>query len=254
MSKSKYNGVDPTAIVAQYGADTARVFTLFKAPPQAVLVWDDDSIQGVHRWLHRVWTLVEAHADAVDQDGRGAESPADHEIARATNLTIMSVTRAFDDTHSFNTAVSDLMKLSNTLKDTATTSPATTHAMRALLVLLSPAAPHFAAELWQRLEGLPAGDPMWFPHRPIHEQQWPKADESKLHASLVDLPIQINGKFRGAVSVPTEALDGPEAELRALVMESELGQKWIPNADRVAKVILPKSKKMIGFLLKKQDS
>lgn len=254
MSKSKYNGVDPTAIVAQYGADTARVFTLFKAPPQAVLVWDDDSIQGVHRWLHRVWTLVEAHADAVDQDGRGAESPADHKIARATNLTIMSVTRAFDDTHSFNTAVSDLMKLSNTLKDTATTSPATTHAMRALLVLLSPAAPHFAAELWQRLEGLPAGDPTWFPNRPIHEQQWPKADESKLHASLVDLPIQINGKFRGAVSVPTEALDGPEAELRALVMESELGQKWIPNADRVAKVILPKSKKMIGFLLKKQDS
>lgn len=237
FSLSRYNGVDPAQTVREHGADAARVFVLFKAPPSAVLDWDSNAIHGVERWLHRVWALVHEHADALrgghsdvsssssslsssDQsatapiastmiESQGNLTDEDHgssddapdstttapattaaDIARAAHAAVQSVTRALDETHSFNTAVSDLMKLSNTLKPHASRTDAT-WAIRALVVMLAPAAPHIAAELWHEMRDLPGGGIGWQPHLPVFEQRWPDVDENALRANTVDFPVQV---------------------------------------------------------------
>jgi leucyl-tRNA synthetase len=216
MSKSKYNGVDPAQTVKEHGADAARVFVLFKAPPSAVLDWDSNAIHGVERWLHRVWALVHEHADAQRARGDGSTPRHPHEseaktddetatslppssssscsdaadISRAAHAAVRSVTRALGETHSFNTAVSDLMKLSNALKPHAASADAA-WAVRALVVMLSPAAPHIAAELWHEMRDLPAGGAGWNPDLPVFEQQWPEVDEDALRTDTIELPVQV---------------------------------------------------------------
>lgn len=265
MSKSKYNGIDPGEIVEQYGADTARVFMLFKAPPDAVLEWDSNAINGVHRWLGRVWNTVHDGATAwehAQQSGSGGKKAGsirdevgDEEVVRATHAAISSVTAALGDKHSFNTAVSDLMKLTNTLRATPAEHRGTEayiDAIRTLLVMLAPAAPHITSELWTRLASLPAAADKWDPEANILVQRWPEADLSLLEQSEVEVAVQIGGKFRGSLTVPAAVMDEADpAVLAEIVAASALGQKWMPSDLKdIVRTIIPGNKKMVGFVLK----
>ena len=275
MSKSKHNGVDPGQIVEQYGADTARVFVLFKAPPDAVLEWDSNAINGVHRWLGRVWSTVhdavdawkEAELDAKDGVG-GAGAPADGdggaaaaaaaEVEHATHAAIVSITAALGDKHSFNTAVSDLMKLTNALRAVPAEHRATreyVEGVRALLVMLAPAAPHIASELWSKLASLPAAaEQGWKREADVLVQRWPTADVTILEQSEMEVAIQIGGKFRGSLMVPSSVMDEADPEVLVnMVAETALGQKWLPeDTSLIVRTIIPQNKKMVGFVLAKK--
>lgn len=270
MSKSKHNGVDPTDIVARYGADTARVFMLFKAPPDAVLEWDANAINGVHRWLGRVWSTVHGAAEAWDE-AKGGSAAADastdaagfaSDVELATHTAIASITVALGEKHSFNTAISDLMKLTNALRAIPPhhrATPQYLEGVRVLLVMLAPSAPHIASELWSTLSHLPAAEDgsaahqPWDLHADVLAQRWPVADLAVLEQSEVEVAVQIGGKFRGSVMLPSSVMeDADPAVLAEIVAGTALGQKWLPLEDmsQIVRTIVPSNKKMVGFVLK----
>jgi leucyl-tRNA synthetase len=202
MSKSKGNVVDPDQLVATYGADTARLFMLFAAPPEKDLEWSDEGVEGVHRFLGRVWRLVAAWMETP-----GASSPAHAESAdavdrvrRAQHRTIHRVTEDIEDHYHFNTAVAALMECVNALSEfrpdgSPALRAAMTDALRTLAVLLAPFAPHLAEQLWAELGQQPS----------VAQQPWPTADPAWLVESHVTVPVQINGKLRATIVVEAAA-------------------------------------------------
>ncbi|MBI3620630.1 MAG: leucine--tRNA ligase [Nitrospirae bacterium] len=223
MSKSKGNVVDPNVLIEKYGADTARLFSLFAAPPEKDLEWDDQAVEGASRFLHRVWRLVTDQTGRVQTAGAPPDperaSPRVQTLQRATHQTIQRVTADLDKSFQFNTAIAALMEFYNTIAQWQASTPdgaqapagdaddraALAEALRALLVLLSPFAPHLTEELWQRL-GHTAS---------IFAERWPVADPRWLKDELVTIVLQINGKLRSQLQVPPE-LDEREIETRAL--------------------------------------
>jgi leucyl-tRNA synthetase (EC 6.1.1.4) len=125
MSKSKYNGVDPEEVLAKYGADTARMFILFKAPPEKDLEWDDADVEGQFRFLQRVWRLVQSYRErSLPTHATHAElTTADRHLRRVIHQTIQAVTADTTEAYQFNTAIASLMKLTNELSDTQATTP-----------------------------------------------------------------------------------------------------------------------------------
>ena len=213
MSKSRGNTVDPDDLVARYGADTVRLFLMFMGPWDQGGPWSPTGIGGVHRFLNRVWTL------AIDEHGRepgdpdsgslpAGESEADAQAAirAAAHRTLRDVTADYEAFH-FNTMIAKLMELSNTLfryRGTVVAgTPAWDEAIRLLLLMLAPAAPHITEELWsRRLEA--AGQP-WVS---IHAQTWPEVDPTAVVESTREIPVQVNGKLRDKVVVPADASAG----------------------------------------------
>jgi len=259
MSKSKYNGVDPAVVINRYGADTARMFILFKAPPEKDLEWDDADVEGQFRFLQRIWRLVEGAlgrglslADwsaAPGQEGSdrrtsgstlpGAPghlrfaavedcSPAERDLRRAVHTAITAISEDLDGDYQFNTAVSELMKLSNAMGDhlEAAADPVAAEALANLLILLAPFAPHLAEELWQKLSG--AGS--------IHRQRWPVADPAALVRDTIPLVIQIKGKVRGNLEVPADA---DKATLEKLALESEVALRWLEGKAPSRVIVVP---------------
>ncbi|MCM2263717.1 MAG: leucine--tRNA ligase [Desulfuromonadales bacterium] len=201
MSKSKKNVIDPDGLIARYGADTARLFTLFAAPPEKGLEWNDQGVEGSSRFLHRVWRLVGEHLAAVR--GAGAVDPGTldesaRDLRRQVHRTIRKVTDDIDGRFQFNTAIAAIMELINGISgwpDKNRHPAVLREALETVVRLLGPFVPHIAEELWRELghgDGLEA-------------HGWPECDEAALAASSVLIVIQVNGKVRGKVTVPVDA-------------------------------------------------
>jgi len=232
MSKSKYNGVDPAAVIDRYGADTARMFILFKAPPEKDLEWDDADVEGQFRFLQRLWRLVESAAKTVDTM-EPLERPdhlceADSSVRRALHLAIEAISEDFSDEIQLNTAISELMKLSNaiTAAGVELSTPVLQEALSGLIRLLAPFAPHLAEEFWKRLGGCGS----------VHHQNWPIVDQSALVQDSVELVIQVKGKVRGKLQVPAKADNN---ELKKLALASDVAQKWLDGAEPRRVIVVP---------------
>jgi len=205
MSKSKGNGVVPDDIVEHYGADTGRVYELFLGPPDQDAEWNDRGVDGVARFLHRVWRLIVGEDDEVIA-GIGPVSAED--LSRKRHETIEKVTRDVEAFH-FNTAMSALMELSNAMQDYLQAGGQRNEAWdsvcRDMTRLLGPFAPHLAEELWQRQggEGL------------IVFQPWPEVDAAQLRRPQVTVVVQVDGRLRDRIEMPS-GIDEADAQARAL--------------------------------------
>jgi leucyl-tRNA synthetase len=239
MSKSKYNGVDPAVVIDKYGADTARMFILFKAPPEKDLEWDDADVEGQFRFLQRLWRLVDgAVARGLGLGNNGVEtdlsalSPEDKALRRAVHTAIAAISEDLEGDYQFNTAVSELMKLSNAMGEhlAEASVPVASEALRTLLVLLAPFAPHLAEELWQRVGGNPDGQAS------VHHQGWPQADASALVRDTIPLVIQVKGKVRGNLEVPADA---DKATLEQMALASEIAAKWLEGKAPSRVIVVP---------------
>ncbi len=233
MSKSKLNGVDPASVVARYGADTARMFILFKAPPEKDLEWSDADVEGQFRFLQRLWRLVAGfrqrggRLNNTQPDPMTELTATDHRMRRCVHTAIRAVDEDLDGAYQFNTAVSELMKLANGLGDMDKASPVVqVEAMDALLRLLAPFAPHLAEELWRQLDG-PGS---------VHNQRWPQWDPEALKQELRDVVIQIQGKTRGTMTVPSAA---SQEELERLACGSEIARRWLKGAAPRRVIVVP---------------
>ncbi|WP_026733369.1 leucine--tRNA ligase [Fischerella sp. PCC 9605] len=237
MSKSKGNGVAPEDVIAKYGVDTARMFILFKAPPEKDLEWDEADVEGQFRFLNRVWRLV---ADFINQprpvdNQENQQSKPEKDLRRAIHTAIKEVSEDVEGEYQFNTAISELMKLSNALTDaTCKDSPVYAEGIQTLVVMLAPFAPHIADELWHLLGNTNS----------VHTEAWPKYDSAALVADEINLVIQIMGKTRGAIQVPAQA---DKAELERYACESEVGKRYLEGKEIKKVIVVPG--KLINFVL-----
>jgi leucyl-tRNA synthetase len=244
MSKSKNNGVDPQALIEKYGADTARLYTMFTAPPEATLEWNDAAVEGSYRFLRRVWNfgvklsmLDAAAADASVAGATSLQEVAFGKEAKALRLEIHSVLKQIDYDYQrmqYNTVVSGAMKLLNALEDfkamdSAGATAALYEGFGILLRCLYPATPHLTHSLWGELGYAGAlGD--------LLDAPWPKVDASALQQDEIELVLQINGKLRGALRVPAGA---DKAAIEALAVASELVQKQAEGAAIKRVIVVP---------------
>jgi leucyl-tRNA synthetase len=246
MSKSKYNGVDPTSVIERYGADTARMFILFKAPPEKDLEWDDADVEGQFRFLQRLWRLVETAreeglslAQGVaggwiglpdDPAGFADLQPPEKNLRRAVHTAIQEVSDDLEGDLQLNTAVSELMKLANAMASLLleVRPVVAQEALRTLVLLLAPFAPHLAEELWQRLVD-PASSS-------VHRQRWPLLDRTALARDTIPLVIQVKGKVRGNLEVPADA---DSATLERLALESDVAAKWLEGQQPRRVIVVP---------------
>jgi len=212
MSKSRGNVQDPDELIARYGADTVRLFLMFMGPWDQGGPWSPTGIGGVHKFLNRVWAIAldPYGRDAGDQTGGALPAGEDEAVARdrlrtAAHRTLRDVTADYE-AFRWNTMVAKLMELSNVLYRYRGTSvaglPEWDEAVKLLLLMLAPAAPHITEELWERL-GPPAGH-AWVS---IHAHRWPSVDETAIVEATREVPIQVNGKLRDRVIVPTGISD-----------------------------------------------
>ena len=248
MSKSKHNGVDPAVVIDRYGADTARMFILFKAPPEKDLEWDDADVEGQYRFLQRLWRLVDgAEGRGLGLSGPGAASlqppeaaclsDGERELRRAVHTAIAAISEDLEGELQLNTAVSELMKLSNALATHLEgAGPAVgSEALATLLILLAPFAPHLAEELWQKLNGRGDGATV-AAEASVHRQRWPVVDPTALVRDTIPLVIQVKGKMRGSLQVPADA---DVATLERLALESEVAQRWLEGQPPRRVIVVP---------------
>jgi leucyl-tRNA synthetase len=203
MSKSKGNVVDPDYLIDRYGADTARLFCLFAAPPEKDLDWSDQGVEGMSRFLHRLWRLV--HGLAPRLPAAGVPLPADasdaeRELHRRTHETIRRVTDDVSERLHFNTAIAAVMELVTVIGAAADAArgPFLREALDATLRLLFPFVPHVTSELWEAGGHATALD----------GEPWPVADAAALARATVELPVQVNGKLRGRITIAADAGEG----------------------------------------------
>jgi len=223
MSKSKGNIVDPDTIIEKYGADTARLFILFAAPPEKDLDWNDNAVEGMYRFLTRVWRLVSEVPSSKHQIPNKEGEVWKHR-------TIKRVTEDIERFH-FNTALSALMEYVNFLSENGTSR----EALETLVILLSPLAPHIAEELWQHLGHKES----------VLETPWPKWDPKALVASSILIAVQVNGRLRGTVEVPT---DSSEEEIKNQAQRLEKVQAHVAGK-QIAKVIYV-PKKLVNIVVR----
>jgi leucyl-tRNA synthetase len=243
MSKSKYNGVAPEAVINKYGADTARMFILFKAPPEKDLEWDEADVEGQFRFLNRVWRLVADFAQTASIHSTeyltvipDQLNKAEKDLRRAIHTAIKSVTEDLEGEYQFNTAVSELMKLSNALTDAeCKDSPVYGEGIETLILLMAPFAPHIAEELWQGIGHSES----------VHTHTWPKFDPDALVADEITLVIQILGKTRGTIEVPATT---DRAVMEEYARNSEVAQRYI-EGKTIKKVIVVPDRKLVNFVV-----
>ena len=233
MSKSLGNVVSPEEILEKYGADTARLFILFAAPPERELEWSDKGVEGSFRFLNRVWRIVYAFLPEIEKKVTNydvaALTEADKDLRRVLHGTIKKVTADIDVRFNFNTAISSLMELVNALYayKEAVAAPNTGlvyEAISALVKMLAPFVPHMCEELW---------DGAFDPTASVHTQSWPEYDEDALKVDNIEIVLQVNGKVRGRLVVPAAAT---KEELEKIAMEDANVKAHIGDAT-VRKVI-----------------
>jgi leucyl-tRNA synthetase len=201
MSKSKGNTVDPQELIQQYGADTVRLFTMFAAPPEQSLEWSDSGVEGAHRFLKRLWSMVYQHRDGGPVVTRDPSAMNDNQkdLRRKLHQTLKKVSDDVGRRQTFNTAIAANMELLNDLgrfDDASEQGRALVQeALEAIVLMLSPIVPHIAHSLWYALGHAEA----------VIDQAWPEVDESALEQDSIELVIQVNGKLRGHIRVPADA-------------------------------------------------
>ena len=250
MSKSKYNGVDPSQVIDRYGADTARMFILFKAPPEKDLEWDDADVEGQFRFLQRLWRLVnkaltsglnltptvpgslKAESDRNIGSYRADLSDEELRLRRAVHTAIQAISEDLGEVWQFNTAIAELMKLSNAMATglESVRPVVAIEALRNLLLLVAPFAPHLAEDLWEKLGANPDGS------NSIHRQDWPCFDAEALFRQTIPLVIQVKGKVRGQLDVPADA---DRTSLERLALESEIAKKWLDGQPPQRVIVVP---------------
>jgi len=233
MSKSLGNVVSPEEILSKYGADTARLFILFAAPPERELEWSDQGVEGSFRFLNRIWRIVQAFeavlAQKVTEYDHSNLSEADKDLRRVLHSSIKKVTNDIETRFNFNTAISTMMELVNALyayKEAAKELNAGLiyEAISDLIKMMSPFVPHITEELWRGAIDANSS---------VHEQSWPECDEEALKVDNVEIVLQVNGKVRGRLTVPAEAT---KEELEKIAMADANVQAHIGDAT-VRKVI-----------------
>lgn len=233
MSKSLGNVVSPEEILSKYGADTARLFILFAAPPERELEWSDQGVEGSFRFLNRIWRIVQAFeavlAQKVTEYDRSNLSEADKDLRRVLHSSIKKVTNDIETRFNFNTAISTMMELVNALyayKEAAQEPNAGLiyEAISDLIKMMSPFVPHITEELWRGAIDANSS---------VHEQSWPECDEEALKVDNVEIVLQVNGKVRGRLTVPAETT---KEELEKIAMADANVQAHIGDAT-VRKVI-----------------
>ena len=256
MSKSKGNVVSPDALIASYGADTVRLYTLFIGPPEKDAEWSDRGVEGAYRFLGRVWRLIEkvnslSSPGALVSNGRaGLNLPYNGNIGtqaenlkRKTHQTIKKVTEDLDGGFHFNTAISAIMELVNQTYDLLGdggrgpgTDTVLAEAIETVVILLSPFVPHIAEEMWQMLGK----------ENSILKCKWPSYDKGAIVEKILTIPVQINGKLRAKIEVPSE-IDA--TALKGLVMADSKVESWIAGKAVKDFIIIPK--RLVNIVLAK---
>ncbi|GIK25177.1 MAG: leucine--tRNA ligase [Betaproteobacteria bacterium] len=231
MSKSKNNGVDPQALIEQYGADTARFFMMFASPPEQTLEWSDSGVDGSYRFLKRLWAFAAASADAV-KSAPALPAKADDALAAVRREIHLNLKQANYDFQKFqyNTVASAAMKMLNALerapKEAADYPALAREGLSILLRLLSPITPHICHHLWRELG---YGEDIL--HAP-----WPEPLEEALAQDEIELVLQVNGKLRGAVKVPAAAA---KEQIEAAALASDAAQKYMEGKPAKKVVVVP---------------
>lgn len=215
MAKSRNNGVDPHDLIVRYGADTARLFMMFAAPPEQSLEWSDAGVEGAHRFLRRLWTFCAEHVNlGIVMPYRQGDLNAPLRTLRLQlHSTINKISDDYSRRQSFNTAIASVMELLNSLSKLDTTAlnarTVVQEALEAMVIMLSPITPHICTVLWQALR----------PDSDLHEQRWPCADEQALLQDTLILMVQVNGKLRGEITIACDA-DSASIEQAALTLDA----------------------------------
>jgi leucyl-tRNA synthetase len=253
MSKSRLNGVDPNTITEKYGADPARLFMMFTAPPELSLEWSDEGVHGANRFLRRLWKAVHDHVavgGAVGSDAvqavlaGGAPGAADRELRRAAHHTLGKVEDDIGRRRVFNTAVASVMELLNAIgkhagdSDSDSAAPAARatrqEALEIAVLCLAPIVPHICHELWQELG---QGTGLWC-------TRWRKPDPAALVQDAVEIVVQVNGKLRGRVSV---APGTPDEQISAAALADENVQRFFEG--RAPKKVIVVKGKLVNVVI-----
>jgi leucyl-tRNA synthetase len=226
MSKSKGTAVRPDDYIAEHGADALRVYILFVGPADQAVDWQDEGLEGMARFLRRLWRI--ALAQGVRQQGDAA---ADTPLARKAHATIAKVTDDIGRRFAMNTAVAAVMELVNEIQR-APDDPAARFATETAVSLVQPAAPHIAEELWERLG-----------HERLWAEPWPEADPALLEQETVEVVVQVNGRVRERLQVPAGT---PDDELVALARASARVETHLDGSDVARTVVVPG--KLVNFV------
>ncbi len=230
MSKSKSNGVDPQALVDEFGADTARLFTMFAAPPEQTLEWSDEGVQGAYRFIKRLWKAVYEHVTAGPTGtlDRSALNEAQRAIRRQAHQTLAKVTDDIGRRRTFNTAIAAVMELLNALAKYPHSAPLDRSVMQEALevavLVLSPIIPHVTHAMWRELGHRTA----------LIDERWITVDAAALETSTIELVVQVNGKLRARITV---AADAGEATVREAALKDPNVRKFV-GAAAIHKVIV----------------
>lgn len=235
MSKSKGNTVDPQQLIDTYGADTARLFMMFAAPPEQSLEWADSGVEGANRFLRRLWKAVYVHISLgeIAPYSTGDLSAELKAIRLQLHLTIEKVADDYGRRHSFNTAISSVMELMNALAKIEATDAITRSVRQEVLqnvaLLLSPIVPHICQALWAELR----------PNSSILEASWPIADKAAMVQDDVELVLQVNGKLRGSMIVSKQL---PKDAIEQLAITQACITKFLVDGQTVRKIIVVQNK------------
>lgn len=239
MSKSKNNGVDPLHIIDKYGADTARLFSMFAAPPEKELEWNENGLAGSYRFLNRVWNLVINNKDNFEKGTINLEAvnKADKAVVRKLHQTIKKVTDSIEDNFHFNTSIAAAMELLNELQEfqakvleggevTSESKKVFTEAVKNLVILLSPFAPHTTDELWEQMdqEGY------------LFDAEWPVHVEELTISDEIQIAVQVNGKVRATLEVDRGI---SKEDLEKLALEQENVVKHTEGKNIVKVIVIP---------------
>jgi leucyl-tRNA synthetase len=228
MSKSKNNGIDPQSVIEQYGADTVRLFTMFAAPPEQTLEWVDSGVEGAHRFLRRVWNLVNEHIAHGEPEALQVAqlNKAQQDLRRLIHKTISKVSDDIERRQTFNTAIAAIMELTNALQkaptETAQDVAVAREGITALVLMLTPVTPHICHHLYQLLG-----------QHDVHNAPWPSADTSAMVENEKLIIVQVNGKLRGKITVPADAA---QADVEAIALAEENVQSFV--ADKTIRKVI----------------
>lgn len=243
MSKSKGNVVSPEEIIAKYGADTARLFILFAAPPERDLEWSDQGVDGAYRFLNRVWRIVLQFSSQIQgvKDGYDVSllTPKEKDLRRILHSTIAKVTDDVNDRFTFNTAISSIMELVNALygfQDADTVNPGLLReAVLCLLKLLAPFAPHITEELWCRVIN----------DESVHAQPWPEYDKEAMKRDEIEIVLQINGKVRDRIIIASGLM---KEEIEKAALAQPRVQQHIEGKTIVKTIVIPN--KLVNIVIR----